>query len=97
MRAWMNAKGFDVCPGVKQRRSISAMHCQLAIEIARRCNMARGVTGDKTHIEHNETALDLIAHMPRDMDFCCNGSGGDIGGANTISVPVRLASCQLSE
>jgi hypothetical protein len=28
---------------------------------------------DKTHIEHNETALDLIADMPRDMDFCCNG------------------------
>src|SRR6516165_5470039 len=31
------------------------------------------VTSDKTHIEHNETALDLIADMPGDMDFCCNG------------------------
>src|SRR6516164_11406042 len=31
------------------------------------------VTSDKTHIEHNETALILIADMPRDMDFCCNG------------------------
>jgi len=26
-------------------------------------------TRDKTHIEHNETALDLTADMPRDMDF----------------------------
>ena len=31
------------------------------------------VTSDKTHIEHNETAFILIADMPRDMDFCCNG------------------------
>jgi hypothetical protein len=31
------------------------------------------VTSDKTHIEHNETALIQIVDMPRDMDFCCNG------------------------
>ena len=46
----------------------------LGIEIARRCNMTRGVTS----AEHKETALDLIADMPRDMDFCCNGPSADI-------------------
>ena len=50
----------------------------LGIEIARRCNMARGVTSDKTRMGHKETALDLITDMPRDMDFCCNGPSADI-------------------
>ena len=36
------------------------------------------VMSDKTHIEHNETALDLIADMPGDMDFCCNGPIPDL-------------------
>ena len=38
----------------------------------------RWVTSDKTHIEHNETALILIADMPRDMDFCCNGPMAEV-------------------
>jgi len=31
------------------------------------------VTSDKTHIEHNESALTLTADMPADMDFRYNG------------------------
>jgi hypothetical protein len=30
-------------------------------------------TSDKTQIEHNKIVFDLIADMPRDIDFCCNG------------------------
>ena len=33
-----------------------------------------GVGSDKTHIEPNETALDLTRRQPRDFDFCCNGA-----------------------
>ena len=32
-----------------------------------------GVMSGKTHVEHNESALILIADMPADMDFRCNG------------------------
>jgi hypothetical protein len=32
-----------------------------------------GATKLTLGIGHNETALILIADMPRDMDFCCNG------------------------
>jgi hypothetical protein len=32
-----------------------------------------GVTSDKTHVEHNESALTLIADIPGDMDLRCNG------------------------
>jgi len=35
---------------------------------------------DKTHVEHNEAALTLIADIPGDMDFRCNGPEGDIAG-----------------
>jgi hypothetical protein len=28
---------------------------------------------DKTHVEHNESAITLIADIPGDMDFRCNG------------------------
>ena len=38
------------------------------------------VTGDKTHIEHNESALVLIADVPGDMDFRCNGPIADLLG-----------------
>jgi len=31
------------------------------------------VTSDKTHIEQNASVLTLIADMPRDTDFHCNG------------------------
>ena len=37
-----------------------------------------GVTSDKTHVEHNEPALTLIADMPGDMDFRCNGPKADM-------------------
>jgi len=43
------------------------------------------VTSDKTHIEHNETALDLIADMPGDMDFCCNGPQPEISAFAGVS------------
>ena len=32
-----------------------------------------GVTSDKTHVEHNEPALTLIADIRGDMDFRRNG------------------------
>jgi hypothetical protein len=38
------------------------------------------VTSDKTHIEHNESALILIADVPGDMDFRCNGPIADLLG-----------------
>ena len=44
-----------------------------------RAKCLQRVTSDKTHIEHNETALDLIADMPGDMDFCCNGPIAEVG------------------
>jgi hypothetical protein len=28
---------------------------------------------DKTHVEHNESGITLIADIPGDMDFHCNG------------------------
>src|SRR5712675_3324811 len=37
-------------------------------------------TSDKTHIEHNESALILIADVPGDMDFRCNGPIADLLG-----------------
>jgi hypothetical protein len=33
---------------------------------------------DKTHVEHNESALALITDVPRDMDFRCNGPLSDL-------------------
>jgi hypothetical protein len=33
----------------------------------------RWVMSDKTHVEHNESAISLIADIPGDMDFRCNG------------------------
>jgi hypothetical protein len=36
------------------------------------------VRSDKTQVEHNESALTLIADIPRDMDFRCNGPDSDI-------------------
>src|SRR5260221_14239297 len=36
------------------------------------------VTSDKTHVEHNESALPLIADIPGDMAFRCNGATADI-------------------
>ena len=51
------------------------------------CASAHWVTSDKTHIEHNETALILIADMPRDMDFCCNGPEAD--ACTAPIVPIR--------
>ena len=38
------------------------------------------VTSDKTHIEHDESALILIADVPGDMDFRCNGPIADLLG-----------------
>src|SRR5713101_3584660 len=38
------------------------------------------VTSDKTHIEHNDAALILIADVPGDMDFRCNGPIADLLG-----------------
>src|SRR5229473_6617585 len=38
------------------------------------------VTSDKTHIEHNESALILIADVPGDIDFRCNGPIADLLG-----------------
>jgi hypothetical protein len=35
--------------------------------------MSAGVTSNKTHVEHNESALTLIADIPGDIDFRCNG------------------------
>ena len=51
---------------------------QIAQKIMKELASPLGVTSDKTHIEHNETALILIAYMPRDMDFCCNGLEGEV-------------------
>jgi hypothetical protein len=38
------------------------------------------VTSDKAHIEHNESALALIAGVPSDMDFRRNGPIADSCG-----------------
>jgi hypothetical protein len=35
------------------------------------------VTSDKTHVEHNESALTLIADIPGDMDFRSKGPTAD--------------------
>jgi hypothetical protein len=35
--------------------------------------MSEMVMSDKTHVEHNESALALVADIPGDMDFRCNG------------------------
>jgi hypothetical protein len=41
------------------------------VSIAFACQLR--VMSDKTHVEHNESALTLIADIPGDMDFRCNG------------------------
>src|SRR6516225_10167585 len=58
----------------------SRAHCRCeCCNASAACGAGRlWVTSDKTHIEHNETALILIADMPRDTDFCCNGPIGDL-------------------
>jgi hypothetical protein len=37
----------------------------------------RCLTSDKTHVEHKESALTLIADIPGDMNFRCNGPNTD--------------------
>ena len=46
---------------------------------------------DKTHVKHNESALILIADIPGDMDFRCNGPPGDLTYRNGNTRP-RVAS-----
>jgi hypothetical protein len=41
------------------------------VSIAFACQLR--VMSDKTHVEHNESALTLIADIPGDMDFRRNG------------------------
>jgi len=55
---------------------LAAAHSQ------RRC----WVTSDKTHVEHNESALALIADIPGDIDFRCNGPTADIGSATSSRI-----------
>ena len=37
---------------------------------------------DKTHVEHNESASNLIADIPGDMDFRCYGPFADMTAAH---------------
>jgi hypothetical protein len=43
---------------------------------------------DKTHVEHNESALTLIADIPGDMDFYCNGPAAVIASHLAPSAPL---------
>jgi hypothetical protein len=47
------------------------------------------VTSVKTHLEHDESALTLIADMPGDMDFRRNGPLPDSCGAKKEAVKAR--------
>ena len=42
------------------------------------CRSPLWVTSDKTHIEHNESALALTADMLADMHFRCDGPKSDV-------------------
>src|SRR5262249_20998740 len=53
-------------------------------KLARRRNKSRRAMSDKTHVEHNESALTLIADIARDMDFRCNGPLAELELARRI-------------
>ena len=40
--------------------------------------VSKGSQANKTHVEHNETALTLIADIPGDMDVRCNGPRAEV-------------------
>ena len=50
------------------------------------------VTSDKTHLEHNESALTLIADISGDMDFRREGPRGDLSRCSNV----RGQSCGYS-
>jgi hypothetical protein len=56
-------------------RGASTERCRFAskaTDLLRRCEMSRNVTSDKTHIEHNTSAIALI-DMRVDVDFRRSG------------------------
>jgi hypothetical protein len=50
--------------------------------------LGRRVTSDKTHVDHNESAFTLVADIPGDMDFRCNGPPSD-SCITANCVPIR--------
>ena len=50
--------------------------CVTGNQVAR---LPERVTSDKAHVEHNESAFTLIADIPADMTFRCNGPRTDLG------------------
>jgi hypothetical protein len=51
----------------------------------------------KPHVEHNESAPTLIADIPGDMDFRCNGPRTDIDGTADRSPRIESALFQLGD
>ena len=71
----------------KSRKALDRARTLLRFHLGVCSDECRGrIKLDKTHIEHNTSAVALIADMKADIDFCRSGPGAE------LTIPMRMRS-----